>query len=71
VSNNKSFDSLICIQDRRYSVISYVTDATKKQIWDSDGGWAEISSQAYRTITFDEEPSGDLLTWLQANATPQ
>lgn len=25
----------------------------------------------YRTITFDEAPSGDLLTWLQANATPQ
>ena len=26
---------------------------------------------SYRTITFDEEPTGDLLTWLQANATPQ
>lgn len=25
----------------------------------------------YRTITFEEAPSGDLLTWLQANATPQ
>lgn len=25
----------------------------------------------YRTITFDTEPTGDLLTWLQANATPQ
>lgn len=24
----------------------------------------------YRTITFEEEPTGDLLTWLQANATP-
>lgn len=24
-----------------------------------------------RTITFDEEPSGTLLTWLKANATPQ
>lgn len=29
------------------------------------------TNQAYRTITFDEEPTGDLLTWLQANATPQ
>lgn len=28
-------------------------------------------NQAYRTITFDEEPTGDLLTWLEANATPQ
>lgn len=34
----------------------------------ANGGWA---NQAYRTITFDEEPTGDLLTWLQANATPQ
>lgn len=35
------------------------------------GGKVEWSNQAYRTITFDEEPTGDLLTWLQANATPQ
>ena len=26
---------------------------------------------AYRTITFDEPPTGDLLTWLQANAVQQ
>lgn len=25
--------------------------------------------QAYRTITFDEEPTGDLLAWLEANGT--
>lgn len=24
---------------------------------------------SYRTITFDEEPTGDLLTWLEANGT--
>ena len=29
--------------------------------------WKDAS---YRTVTFDEAPSGDLLTWLQANATP-
>lgn len=29
------------------------------------------TAQAYRTVIFDEEPTGDLLTWLQANATPQ
>lgn len=28
-------------------------------------------NEAYRTVIFDEAPSGDLLTWLQANATPQ
>ena len=29
------------------------------------------TNEASRTITFDEEPTGDLLTWLEANATPQ
>lgn len=28
-------------------------------------------NQVYRTITFDAPPTGDLLTWLEANATPQ
>lgn len=32
-------------------------------------GWK--GTEAYRTITFDEEPTGNLLTWLEANATPQ
>ena len=27
--------------------------------------------EVYRTITFDAPPTGDLLTWLTANATPQ
>lgn len=28
-------------------------------------------NQAYRTVTFDEPPTGNLLTWLQANAVKQ
>lgn len=28
-------------------------------------------NEVYRTITFDAPPTGDLLTWLTANATPQ
>ena len=28
-------------------------------------------NSVYKTITFDESPTGDLLTWLQANATKQ
>lgn len=31
-------------------------------------GW---KAQKYRTITFEEEPTGDLLAFLEANATPQ
>lgn len=30
--------------------------------------WMETG---FRTITFDEEPTGDLLAFLEANATPQ
>lgn len=33
-----------------------------------DDGWYD---QAYRTITFSTAPTGDLLTWLQANGTKQ
>ena len=33
------------------------------------GGGYEFDNEAYRTITFDTPPTGDLLTWLQANAT--
>lgn len=28
------------------------------------------NAEKYRTITFEEEPTGDLLAFLQANATP-
>ena len=35
---------------------------------DAAGNW---SGEEYRTVTFDEPPTGDFLTWLQANATPQ
>ena len=35
----------------------------------STGGW--INGEAYRTLTFTTAPSGDLLTWLQSNATKQ
>ena len=31
----------------------------------------EWRKEVYRTITFDVPPTGDLLTWLTANATPQ
>ena len=31
----------------------------------------EWYNEAYRTLEFDTPPTGDLLTWLQANATKQ
>ena len=40
--------------------ITYIYDVTGGSHWEN---------QTYRTIEFVEEPTGDLLTWLQANAT--
>lgn len=38
----------------------------------SANGWGDGQNGAiYRTITFDEEPTGTLLTWLEANGTRQ
>lgn len=37
-------------------------------VYSENGGWVNTT---YRTITFDEEPTGDLLTWLEANGTRQ
>lgn len=31
----------------------------------------EWNNDAYKTLVFDTPPTGDLLTWLQANATKQ
>ena len=35
------------------------------------GGVYEFENEAYRTLTFDTQPTGALLTWLQSNATRQ
>lgn len=43
-------------------VINRVTLAVIQDTW---------SSEAYQTIAFEEAPTGDLLTWLQANAVKQ
>lgn len=36
--------------------------------WSGPGSFVD---QAYRTLTFDTAPTGDLLTWLQANGVKQ
>lgn len=48
--------------------MSYFGSGFASTAWDQRRGWRDT---AYRTITFDEAPSGDLLAWLQENATPQ
>ena len=48
--------------------MSYLGSGFASTAWDQRRGWRDT---AYRTITFDEAPSGDFLAWLQENATPQ
>lgn len=64
-SNGKSFYSI--------AVSSSITSYGEKMggnviVYAKSSG---LSNEAYRTIVFDTSPSGDLLTWLQANGTKQ
>ena len=49
------------------AMVHYGTSTTKFDIVYLNSRW---KMETYRTIAFEEEPTGDLLTWLQANATP-
>lgn len=74
ISNGKTFSS---ISGSRAGFMRYLAyDSTnvctaefdmEGYAWSSDG-WV---SEAYRKITFSVPPSGDLLTWLQANGVKQ
>lgn len=49
--------------------IAYViADESAPAVWISASGWTD---QAYRTITFDDPVTGNLLTWLNSNAVRQ
>lgn len=45
---------------------SYKADSYAQSVY--VGSWLD---EAYRTVTFLEPPTGDLLTWLQANGVKQ
>lgn len=65
-----TYDHLIRDYDNTYGVrtLIYYRKSTETRELAYRNGWR---GEVYRTITFDELPTGDLLTWLQANATPQ
>lgn len=65
-----TYDHLIRDYDDTYGVrtLIYYRKSTETRELAYRNGWR---GKVYRTITFDELPTGDLLTWLQANATPQ
>ena len=69
-SNGKTFSSIGLSRDGFMRYLAYdntgvcTADAGTDEIhWRSDG-WV---NEAYRKIIFDTPPTGNLLTWLQAN----
>lgn len=72
VSNNKHFDAIyrdIFGQEQEKYFIRY----SNEMVYEGEvsGGYSYWLDEAYRTVTFETPPTGDLLTWLQANAVKQ
>lgn len=68
--NNTNFFGLVVdASKRRISNIRYKNEhgALFDAYMRTSGGWA---NEAYKTITFEKPPTGELLAFLQANATP-
>lgn len=61
-SNGQSFRRIV----RTSAGLAYSDLSTDTIVYDLS--W---TNEAYRTVVFDTAPSGDLLTWLQANGTKQ
>lgn len=76
-SNSQSFVRIVRQYDNRptppaNSLLYYKSDGTYvTAVYANDDGVGTWNNQAYRTLTFDTAPTGDLLTWLQANGTKQ
>ena len=64
VSNGKSFHAFYGYGPASW-VLYYVDTIGNMKVY-SSGTW---TNEAYRTVEFDEAPTGDLLTWLEANGT--
>lgn len=65
VSNGQNFKTI----KKVYTQIYY--DDVHVYVKYTPTGIHWVSGEAYRTITFPTPPTGDLLTWLQANGTKQ
>ena len=68
-SNNKQYVKLIAVETSSIIDLFYyktISPPTYDTVYSGYGGF--WTNQTYRTITFDTAPTGDLLTWLQANA---
>lgn len=76
ISNNTSFVEIETwnkkIGSMHITTLSYIGDNTAGDVtaWAGDEGW-NAGGSVYRTIHLLEPATGDLLTWLRANATKQ
>lgn len=64
-SNGERYIGFVFSHYSNSDTLGYATSSGSITVYDFR--W----ESAYATVTFDEAPSGDLLTWMQANATPQ
>lgn len=64
-SNNTNYTRFRCVKSDPFTTGIYYDDV---QIWNSSD---DYTNQAYRTVTFATPPTGNLLTWLQANGVKQ
>lgn len=66
ISNNQNWNEIVCMQGKFYADIYYISGTNHQSVF--VGSWV---NQAYRTITFLEPPTGELLAWLQNNGVKQ
>lgn len=69
-SNGQKFNSIGAVYDGSAFSLLYGNNEIAIFIPGASSGY-EFDNEAYRKLTFDTPPTGDLLTWLQANATLQ
>ena len=70
-SNGQKFTSIGANSYSGNFVILYYDNNEVAGYDPGTGGVYEFDNEDYRKLTFDTPPTGDLLTWLQANATRQ
>ena len=69
-SNGQKFTSIGAVYDGSVFSLQYGNNEIAIFTPGASSGY-EFYNEAYRKLTFDTTPTGDLLTWLQANATRQ
>lgn len=72
VSNNNSYDRIYFERvNFEEAQMYYYAGSNRIQVYYVLDGGVSWTDQAYRTISFNTAPTGNLLTWLQTNGTKQ